>query len=147
MNNNYLDIWTLNTAWCILATITPNDKLTIQGNNIQVVKNYPGLGVIRFLRGDCRDDIYSLIDTLIDYTRYHFNNSGTTIIEMNTFHNNILAGMIGLLHLRETYNKSTGFLAILNAKLQKFALLRTYYENTRYYDEYLRIYEIIFKTI
>ena len=44
MNNNYLNIWHLNSMWSLLGSISSGDKFSIKGNLLTIEKNHPLFG-------------------------------------------------------------------------------------------------------
>jgi hypothetical protein len=129
MNSNLLDIWNLNSLWKLLSSITIGDKLSIRGNLIEVNRNTPFLFLRRKYYGDTRSDIFNFVNYLFEITVYHLKDDNHIKESVDSFKRNIVTGIKGLLNLCETYNDDSRFLSLFNSSLEKFSLLKDYYND------------------
>jgi len=140
MNSNLLDIWNLNSLWCLLSSIKVGDKISIRGNLISVDRNTPFLFLKRKYYGDKRDDLFQFVAYLFEITEHHLKEKNYIKKNVDSFLQNILNGIKALLNLRETYNDDIRFLSIFNSCLEKISLLKKYYkDNTDEYNIFLDI--------
>ena len=72
MNNNYLNIWHLNSMWSLLGSISSGDKVSIKGNLLTVEKNHPFLCIKRKFNGDSRNDVFQLLNDLLKSPKIKF---------------------------------------------------------------------------
>ena len=100
MNSNLLDIWNLNSLWCLLSSIKPGDKISIRGNLITVDRNTPFLFLKRKYYGDKRDDLFQFITYILEITEHHLKEQNYIKENVHSFLNNILNGIKALLNLR-----------------------------------------------
>lgn len=134
MNSDLLDIWNLNSLWKYLASIKSGDKLSIRGNLIDIQKATPLLFLKRKYYGDSRNDIFSFIQTIFKYTDYHLKNENHIIKNVQSFKQNIINGIYGLINLIETYNDDNHFISIFNSNLEKISIIKKYFNDKE--DEY-----------
>lgn len=127
MNNNYLNIWHLNSMWSLLGSISSGDKVSIKGNLLTVEKNHPFLCIKRKFNGDSRNDIFQLLDDLFHMSDYHLKEQNDKKKDVHSFKFNIIYGLNGLLNLRNTYIDDSRFLSIFNSSLEKVKILKKYY--------------------
>jgi hypothetical protein len=144
MNNNYLDIWHLNSTWCLLGNVSAGDKLSIKGNLLTIEKHYPLLWIKRKINGDGRNDVYHLINDLFNMSEYHLREQNDIKKSVSNFKYNIIQGVIGLLNLRATYIDDVRFLSIFNSSLEKIKILKQFYVNENDLEHFHEIEKQIF---
>ena len=144
MNNNYLDIWHLNSTWCLLGNVSAGDKLSIKGNLLTIEKHYPLLWIKRKINGDGRNDVYHLINDLFNMSEYHLREQNDIKKSVSNFKYNIIQGVIGLLNLRATYIDDVRFLSIFNSSLEKIKILKQFYVNENDLEHFQEIEKQIF---
>ena len=127
MNSNLLNIWNLNSLWKLLSSITNGDKLSIRGNLITIDKDTTMLWLKRKYYGDKRTDVFSFINNLIDMTEYHFKEKNNIKENVESFKQNILLGLNGLLELRSTYIDDARFLSLYDSELEKIKKIKQYF--------------------
>jgi hypothetical protein len=129
MNNNYLDIWHLNSTWSILSSICSGDKIGINGNLVTIHKQNPLIWIKRKMSGNSRDDVFRLITDLIEMTNYHLKEDNHIKNDVDSFKHNIINGVYGLINLRSTYIEDSRFLSIFNSYLEKIKQLKHYFNS------------------
>lgn len=144
MNNNYLNIWHLNSMWSLLGSISSGDKISIKGNLLTIEKNHPFLCIKRKFNGDTREDVFQLLSDLFNISDYHLKEENDVKNNVNSFKFNILYGITGLLNLRKTYIDDTRFLSIFNSSLEKIKIIKKYYTKDNELSKFSELEKQIF---
>jgi len=144
MNNNYLNIWHLNSMWSLLGSLSAGDKVSIKGNLLTIEKNTPFLWIKRKFNGDARNDVFQLLDDLFNMSNYHLKEDNDIKNNVSNFKFNILYGIDGLLNLRNTYIDDSRFLSIFNSSLEKLKILKKYYKKNNELNKFTELEKQIF---
>jgi hypothetical protein len=139
MQSNLLDIWNLNSLWRLLSSINSGDKLSIHGDLITIDKNTTLLCIKRKYYGDKRCDVFHFLDNLIIITVYHFKEKTNINKNVDSFKQNILLGLKGLLNLRETYLDDARFLSLYNSELEKIKQFKKYFNENNEDNQFINI--------
>lgn len=112
--------WVL-ARWSLLSRLRAGDKLSIQGDTVNIDKSSFFMGLKRSARGDTREALLSWIPQLVSSTKESFES-----FFIESYHDKMIQrGIRGLLTLRETYQSDVSFISKLEVCLDKIRCLST----------------------